>query len=75
MRSLWLGTGAAYCKVFPQLAITYFIFELASEQLGVGGLKRYDGGRKDFTSSSGVGARAGVGDGAVTAPALDAAAA
>ena len=39
---MWLGTGAAYVKIFPQLAITYFVFELASEQLGVGGLGRYE---------------------------------
>ena len=42
LKSLWLGTGAAYVKIFPQLAITYFVFELASEQLGVGGLGRYE---------------------------------
>ena len=42
LKSLWLGMGAAYGKVFPQLAVTYFIFELASEYLGVGGLERYD---------------------------------
>ena len=28
LKSLWLGTGAAYVKIFPQLAITYFVFEL-----------------------------------------------
>ncbi|EEH56762.1 mitochondrial carrier family, partial [Micromonas pusilla CCMP1545] len=28
--SLWLGTTAAYVKIFPQLAATYFLFELAS---------------------------------------------
>ena len=45
-RSLWLGTGAAYVKIFPQLAITYYVFERASEQMGVGGLARYDAGKR-----------------------------
>jgi solute carrier family 25 (mitochondrial phosphate transporter), member 23/24/25/41 len=45
-RSLWLGTGAAYAKIFPQLAITYYVFEMASEQMGVGGLARYDAGKR-----------------------------
>lgn len=45
-KSLWLGTGAAYAKIFPQLAITYYVFELVSEQLGVGGLARYDAGKR-----------------------------
>ncbi len=45
-RSLWLGTGAAYAKIFPQLAITYYVFEQASEQMGVGGLARYDAGKR-----------------------------
>lgn len=45
-RSLWLGTGAAYIKIFPQLAITYYVFEQVSEQMGVGGLARYDAGKR-----------------------------
>ena len=44
MRSLWLGLGAAYGKIFPQLAITYCVFEMDKERMGVDGLARYDGG-------------------------------
>ena len=44
MRSLWLGLGAAYGKIFPQLAITYCVFEMVNERMGVDGLARYDGG-------------------------------
>ena len=36
LRSLWLGTGAAYVKIFPQLAITYGVFELVCDHLGCG---------------------------------------
>lgn len=52
LKSLWLGTGAAYVKIFPQLAITYFVFELASEQLGVGGLGRYERSRPVRTEAA-----------------------
>ena len=54
VRSLWLGTGAAYVKIFPQLAVTYFIFELVNEQLGVGGLERYDTSSSSPSCSSGA---------------------
>ena len=36
--------GAAYGKIFPQLAITYCVFEMVNERMGVDGLARYDGG-------------------------------
>jgi len=42
MRSLWLGLGAAYGKIFPQLAITYCVFEMVNERMGVDGLARYE---------------------------------
>ena len=44
VRSLWLGLGAAYGKIFPQLAITYYVFEMVNERMGVDGLARYDRG-------------------------------
>ena len=69
IRSLWLGTGAAYVKIFPQLAVTYFIFELVSEKLGVGGLERYD---HDTTAAAA--AAANVNDSSTTSPAAGASA-
>ena len=45
-RGLWRGTGAAYAKIFPQLALTYYVFELVSEQMGVGGVHTYDAGKR-----------------------------
>ena len=53
--SLWLGTTAAYVKIFPQLAATYFLFELASERMGVGGIGSYDGGGEGKKSNGGGG--------------------
>ena len=58
MRSLWLGLGAAYGKIFPQLAITYCVFEMVNERMGVDGLARYDGGNTHGKGGGGGGATA-----------------
>lgn len=40
--ALWKGASATYGKVFPQIGIVYFIFELVSRELAIKDLQKYD---------------------------------